>query len=100
MAKGVAKSKKTAAKSKLSAPARKAPAAPARKALKKPPDKVAAKSAAKAEASAVKAGKWVYTFGDGKAEGKAGLKDLLGGKGANLAEMANLGLPVPPGFTI
>jgi pyruvate,orthophosphate dikinase len=43
---------------------------------------------------------WVYTFGDGKAEGKAEMKDLLGGKGANLAEMANLGLPVPPGFTI
>ncbi len=44
--------------------------------------------------------KWVYTFGDGKAEGKAEMRDLLGGKGANLAEMANLGLPVPPGFTI
>src|ERR671938_2100166 len=43
---------------------------------------------------------WVYTFGDGKAEGKAGMRNLLGGKGANLAEMANLGLPVPPGFTI
>jgi pyruvate,orthophosphate dikinase len=43
---------------------------------------------------------WVYTFGDGTAEGAAGLKDLLGGKGANLAEMSNLGLPVPPGFTI
>ena len=44
--------------------------------------------------------KWVYAFGDGKAEGKSGMRDLLGGKGANLAEMANLGLPVPPGFTI
>ena len=44
--------------------------------------------------------KWVYTFGDGKAEGEADMKDLLGGKGANLAEMTNLGLPVPPGFTI
>src|SRR5262245_28399737 len=44
--------------------------------------------------------KWVYTFGDGKAEGGAEMRDLLGGKGANLAEMANLGLPVPPGFTI
>ncbi|MCA1952035.1 MAG: pyruvate, phosphate dikinase [Hyphomicrobiales bacterium] len=44
--------------------------------------------------------KWVYTFGDGKAEGNQGLKNLLGGKGANLAEMSNLGLPVPPGFTI
>jgi pyruvate,orthophosphate dikinase len=44
--------------------------------------------------------KWVYTFGDGKAEGASQMRDLLGGKGANLAEMANLGLPVPPGFTI
>ena len=44
--------------------------------------------------------KWVYGFGDGKAEGSAAMRDLLGGKGANLAEMANLGLPVPPGFTI
>ena len=44
--------------------------------------------------------KWVYTFGDGSAEGQAGMRDLLGGKGANLAEMSNLGLPVPPGFTI
>jgi pyruvate,orthophosphate dikinase len=44
--------------------------------------------------------RWVYTFGDGKAEGSAEMRNLLGGKGANLAEMANLGLPVPPGFTI
>ncbi|HEX5865541.1 MAG TPA: pyruvate, phosphate dikinase, partial [Casimicrobiaceae bacterium] len=44
--------------------------------------------------------KWVYRFGDGKAEGSAAMRSLLGGKGANLAEMANLGLPVPPGFTI
>ena len=44
--------------------------------------------------------KWVYTFGDGAAEGRAGDKNLLGGKGANLAEMCSLGLPVPPGFTI
>ena len=44
--------------------------------------------------------KWVYTFGDGKAEGNASGRNLLGGKGANLAEMSNLGLPVPPGFTI
>ncbi len=51
-------------------------------------------------AEAPKAGKWVYTFGDGKAEGRADMRNLLGGKGANLAEMANLGLPVPPGFTI
>ena len=44
--------------------------------------------------------KMVYFFEPGKAEGKAEMKNLLGGKGANLAEMANLGLPVPPGFTI
>ena len=44
--------------------------------------------------------KWVYSFGDGAAEGDAAKKNLLGGKGANLAEMSNLGLPVPPGFTI
>src|SRR5207237_10687312 len=74
-------------------------------ALKKGAAKPAAKPAGKPMASkpaaeAVKSGKWVFTFGDGKAEGKASMRDLLGGKGANLAEMANLGLPVPPGFTI
>ncbi|MEE9614035.1 MAG: pyruvate, phosphate dikinase [Thermodesulfobacteriota bacterium] len=44
--------------------------------------------------------KFVYFFGDGKAEGKRGMKKLLGGKGAGLAEMTNIGLPVPAGFTI
>jgi pyruvate,orthophosphate dikinase len=44
--------------------------------------------------------RWVYNFGNGSADGAAGMKNLLGGKGANLAEMSNLGLPVPPGFTI
>ncbi len=44
--------------------------------------------------------KWVYSFGAGSAEGDASMRNLLGGKGANLAEMASLGLPVPPGFTI
>jgi pyruvate, orthophosphate dikinase len=44
--------------------------------------------------------KYVYTFGNGRAEGGAGMKELLGGKGANLAEMNHLGIPVPPGFTI
>ncbi|QKD06620.1 pyruvate, phosphate dikinase [Mesorhizobium loti] len=44
--------------------------------------------------------KWVFTFGDGAAEGRASDRNLLGGKGANLAEMCSLGLPVPPGFTI
>ena len=51
----------------------------------------------------VKAGKkqkFVYFFGGGKAEGEAAMKELLGGKGANLAEMTRLGIPVPPGFTI
>ena len=43
---------------------------------------------------------WVYRFGGGSADGSAELRNLLGGKGANLAEMCNLGLPVPPGFTI
>ncbi len=44
--------------------------------------------------------KYVYFFGSGKAEGRADMKNLLGGKGANLAEMTNIGLPVPAGFTI
>jgi pyruvate, orthophosphate dikinase len=114
MAKAVAKTKKIAAKSKSSgsAGAKAAPAVSARKALKKSPAKAAPKPAGKSKvvagkpapgkigADVAKSGKWVFTFGDGKAEGKAGLRDLLGGKGANLAEMANLGLPVPPGFTI
>ena len=43
---------------------------------------------------------WVYSFGEGSVEGRADMRNLLGGKGANLAEMSNLGLPVPPGFTI
>ncbi|HET6609831.1 MAG TPA: pyruvate, phosphate dikinase, partial [Rhodopila sp.] len=44
--------------------------------------------------------KWVYRFGAGQNEGRADMRNLLGGKGANLAEMASIGLPVPPGFTI
>ncbi|MDU7524467.1 MAG: PEP/pyruvate-binding domain-containing protein, partial [Roseomonas mucosa] len=44
--------------------------------------------------------KWVYGFGAGRNDGKADMRNLLGGKGANLAEMASIGLPVPPGFTI
>jgi pyruvate,orthophosphate dikinase len=62
------------------------------------------KAAARGRAGASKASpaktKWVYRFGNGKAEGRADMRNLLGGKGAGLAEMANLGLPVPPGFTI
>jgi pyruvate,orthophosphate dikinase len=64
------------------------PAAPAKAPRKKPSAKAPAKS------------KWVFGFGNGKAEGRADMRNLLGGKGAGLAEMANLGLPVPPGFTI
>ena len=44
--------------------------------------------------------KWVYFFGNGQADGEAGMRELLGGKGANLAEMTRLGIPVPAGFTI
>ncbi len=50
--------------------------------------------------SAASRNKWVYGFGGGRAEGRSEMRNLLGGKGANLAEMSNLGLPVPPGFTI
>ena len=44
--------------------------------------------------------KYVYFFGGGESDGNATMRTLLGGKGANLAEMSNLGVPVPPGFTI
>ena len=61
-----------------------------------------AKSAGRATAKAGKgsSAKRVYFFGNGKAEGNAGMKDLLGGKGANLADMTLVPLPVPPGFSI
>ena len=107
-----ASSKNAAAKSSPKSVSKSKPAPKAKPAAAKPAGKAAAKAAAKTSAPAVKkvakpaakqtvqAGKWVYTFGDGRAEGKANMRDLLGGKGANLAEMANLGLPVPPGFTI
>ncbi|MDD5260255.1 MAG: pyruvate, phosphate dikinase [Methylacidiphilales bacterium] len=65
--------------------------------------KKAAKPAKKSASSApskAKAGKYVYYFGSGKADGNGTMKPLLGGKGANLAEMTRIGLPVPPGFTI
>ncbi|MEO7598336.1 MAG: PEP/pyruvate-binding domain-containing protein, partial [Opitutus sp.] len=70
----LSKVKKSAAKTKSSAPAKKT--------------------------SASKAPKYVYTWGAGKADGNGGMKNLLGGKGANLAEMTRIGLPVPAGFTI
>jgi pyruvate, orthophosphate dikinase len=87
-----AKSKRASAKTKPVA--RKASKATAKRA------KSAPKTAEPAGAKAPAKGKWVYSFGDGRAEGKANMRELLGGKGAGLAEMANLGLPVPPGFTI
>src|SRR6478672_10193733 len=51
-------------------------------------------------AKRTKSARYVYFFGDGKADGAGNMKPLLGGKGANLAEMTRIGLPVPPGFTI
>ena len=67
----------------------------------KKPIRKASKAKPKAAAGAAPPkGKWVYGFGGGRAEGKPNMRNLLGGKGAGLAEMANLGLPVPPGFTI
>src|SRR5678809_360610 len=54
----------------------------------------------KATRALAKTSKYVYLFGNGKADGDGTMKPLLGGKGANLAEMSRIGLPVPPGFTI
>src|SRR6516162_1211235 len=62
--------------------------------------KAAARHRVRASKASSDKTKWVYRFGNGKAEGRADMRNLLGGKGAGLAEMANLGLPVPPGFTI
>jgi pyruvate,orthophosphate dikinase len=70
------------------------------KAISKASKRPAAKAAQAAPARAGKSVKRVYFFGAGKAEGNANMKDLLGGKGANLADMTLAGLPVPPGFTI
>ena len=85
------------------APAKRMKATPAPKRVAAASTKASTKALttkrAAAEPAATK-GKWVYTFGGGKGEGGAKMKNLLGGKGANLAEMANLALPVPPGFTI
>ncbi len=69
----------------------------ARRAAKPRPAKAVAPKPAVATA---RKGQWVYAFGGGKAEGRASMRNLLGGKGSGLAEMAHLGLPVPPGFTI
>jgi len=62
--------------------------------------KTVKKTATKTTKNTIKSGKFYYFFGKGKADGNAAMKDLLGGKGANLAEMTNAGIPVPPGFTI
>jgi len=74
-----------------------------RQAAKKSPPRAAKgrrKPAKAAPSKATGKAKWVYAFGGGKSAGRAGMRNLLGGKGAGLAEMAHLGLPVPPGFTI
>jgi pyruvate,orthophosphate dikinase len=84
------------AKRKHSRASAKSKKRPVRKASRAKPKAAAGPSRGKGKGK----GKWVYSFGDGRAEGKAAMRDLLGGKGAGLAEMANLGLPVPPGFTI
>jgi pyruvate, orthophosphate dikinase len=74
---------------------------PAAHSSRRPAKAGAQKFARKSEpVKAPRNSKWVYAFGGGKAEGRASMRNLLGGKGAGLAEMAHLGLPVPPGFTI
>jgi len=70
------------------------------KVVKKAKKPAKAARPAKSAKSSLKSPKYVYFFGGGKADGKAEMKNLLGGKGANLAEMVNLGITVPPGFTI
>ena len=67
---------------------------------KKPVMKAAVKNAAAKSKTSRRARKFVYFFGNGKADGNRNMKDVLGGKGSGLAEMTNAGLPVPPGFTI
>ena len=69
-------------------------------AAKKSAPQAAKPAAKKSAAKAPKAAKYVYNWGDGKADGDGSMKPLLGGKGANLAEMTRIGLPVPPGFTM
>jgi pyruvate,orthophosphate dikinase len=87
--------RRPAPKKSKASPARQARSAQLAKKAK-PAKRAAAKKAAPKRGKS----QWVYVFGGGKAQGRSDMKDLLGGKGANLAEMANLGLPVPPGFTI
>jgi len=89
-----ARKKKTRAKKPAASKARKPMAWKARKPT------ASKKKARKGPARGAKAAQAVYFFGDGEADGGADLRDALGGKGANLAEMTRLGIPVPPGFTI
>src|SRR5215510_4137578 len=73
------------------------------KAVKLAPARAKVKSNGAAKKNGAKGGKatkYVYTWGNNKADGDGSMKPLLGGKGANLAEMTRIGLPVPPGFTI
>ncbi|MEI6676179.1 MAG: pyruvate, phosphate dikinase [Verrucomicrobiota bacterium] len=79
---------------------KKAVKATAKKSAPRAAKSAAKKSPASKKAAAPKASKYVYTWGAGKADGNGGMKPLLGGKGANLAEMTRIGLPVPPGFTV
>ncbi|MCP4584096.1 MAG: pyruvate, phosphate dikinase [candidate division Zixibacteria bacterium] len=101
-----AKTTKKAAKKAVKKKAAAKPKAAAKKVVKKAPNKKVTTKKTKTKAPVVKAepkvkvGKIVYLFGGKKAEGKGDMKDLLGGKGAGLAEMTNIGIPVPPGFTI
>lgn len=91
--KGAASKARAGSTKKKTSPAKKKKAADKKKVAKKPARKVAKKSSGKKT-------KYIYAFGGGRSDGRATMKNLLGGKGANLAEMASLGLPVPPGFTI
>ncbi len=105
--------KSAAKKSAARAPAKKANKKAAKKAAGKRPRKSANKSSKKSAASSSKSKggtrrraadptphRQVYSFGAGRADGHAAMKEILGGKGANLAEMTSIGIPVPPGFTI
>jgi pyruvate,orthophosphate dikinase len=98
-----AANKKAAAKKTLAkkTPAKKARAQKATVKKASAPKPASAKSKiAKAAAAKAASQRRVFFFGGGKADGHAGMKEILGGKGANLAEMTSLGIPVPPGFTI
>src|ERR1700751_285579 len=99
MAKPLTKKPLTKSRSKISRQTiKKSSAHKTRKASRKTARTLAGVKTAKGAKGAK--GKWVYAFGGGKAEGRGVMRNLLGGKGAGLAEMAQLGLPVPPGFTI